>query len=68
MGTKIEETTPPVGNEAPEPKRTFKVVDATKPWLRQFFECKDIRKEPPINAEGFWKKPKHGFKIEKEGK
>ena len=46
-----------------------KVVDVTKPWRRQFFECKDIGKEPPVNAQGFWKKPEHGFPIkESKGK
>jgi len=63
MGTKIKEMI-----EAPAPKTAFKVVDATKPWLRQFFECKEIRKEPPMNTSGFWKKPKHGLLSEKEGK
>jgi hypothetical protein len=39
------------------------VRDVTKPHLRQFFEIKKIGDEPPLNRDGFWKKPEHGFKI-----
>ena len=53
MGSEIKETQ--------EPGR--RVIDATKPWRRQFFECKDIGPEPPLNAAGFWKKPEHGIPI-----
>jgi hypothetical protein len=55
MGSKIE--------KPPAPK----TVDVTKPWRRQFFECKEIGKEPPLNTSGFWKKPVHGLPM-KEGK
>lgn len=37
--------------------------DVTKPHLRQFFECKKIGDEPPLNREGFWRKPEHGVKV-----
>jgi len=40
--------------------------DVTKPWKRQFFETRDIGPEPPINASGFWPKPKHGMKRKKD--
>ena len=40
----------------------FPPGDVTKPWKRQFFETKSIGPEPPLNIEGFWKKPKHGLK------
>ena len=40
-------------------------IDITKPWRRQFFECKDKGPEPPINTDGFWKKPEHGIPIKK---
>lgn len=36
--------------------------DVTKPWKRQFFKTVSIGPEPPINARGFWEKPKHGLK------
>jgi len=54
MGTEIDKVRPVV-------------EDITKPWRRQFFECKDIGKEPPINVEGFWKKPEHGIPIKEKG-
>jgi hypothetical protein len=52
MGTEIEKQEP-------------QTKDITKPWRRQFFECKDKGPEPPINADGFWKKPEHGIPIKK---
>ena len=36
--------------------------DLTKPHLRQFFECKSIGPEPPLNKDGFWAKPDVGMK------
>lgn len=41
------------------------VKDVTHPWRRQFFECKEIGKTPPLNLHGFWKKPEHGIQIDK---
>ena len=35
--------------------------DVTKPWKRQFYETKSMGPEPPINASGFWRTPKHGI-------
>lgn len=29
-----------------------------KNWKNQFFEVKKIGEEPPLNKDGFWKKPK----------
>jgi len=54
MGSEIKE----------EPEK--RVKDVTKPWLKQFIDCKEKGPEPPFNAEGLWKKPVHGWKI-KEG-
>lgn len=51
MGTEIEK------NE-PEKRRA---VDVTKPWRRQFFECKEKGPTPAFNSEGFWRKPVHGI-------
>lgn len=34
----------------------------------QFFECKDIGPEPPLNKEGFWKKHVEKDKYSKERK
>lgn len=57
MGERIEK----------EPPR---IVDVTKPWKRQFFDCKEIGRTPPLNQEGFWKKPTHGLPVKdkKEGR
>jgi hypothetical protein len=52
MGTQVENK-PPVQN-------------VTKPHLRQFFECKEIGKEPPLNTTGFWKKPEHGIPVKEK--
>ena len=41
--------------------RRLSAGDVTKPWKRQFFETKMIGPEPPINAAGFWRTPKHGI-------
>lgn len=30
----------------------------SKGWTEQFFECKSLGPEPPINKEGYWQKPK----------
>ena len=57
MGTEVEKE----ARGAPQTR------DVTKPHLRQFFECREIGKEPPLNQEGFWKKPVHGFKIKGKG-
>jgi hypothetical protein len=40
--------------------------DVTKPWKRQFFETRSIGPEPPINAEGFWTRPKHGIPVKRK--
>jgi hypothetical protein len=53
-----------MGSAIEKPKRT--VQDVTKPWRRQFFECKDKGPEPPLNAEGFWKRPVHGIPVKGE--
>jgi hypothetical protein len=37
--------------------------DATKPWKRQFFECRDIGPEPSVNGAGFWRRPVHGIPV-----
>lgn len=55
MGTEVEK-------EVRKP-----VEDRTKPWRRQFFDCKEIGKEPPLNPAGFWKKPEHGIPIKEKG-
>jgi hypothetical protein len=41
--------------------KTYPPGDVTKMWKRQFFETKTIGPEPPINTEGFWRKPTHGI-------
>lgn len=51
-----------------EIKKARKLVeDVTKPWRRQFFDCRDIGDEPPLNPHGFWEKPEHGIPIKEKG-
>jgi len=56
MGTEIKKDPPPRDEN-------LNVADR---WRRQFFPCKDIGPEPPLNVEGFWRKPQHGLKIKGE--
>jgi hypothetical protein len=56
MGTKIDKK-PIEGDQ--------RVHDITKPWRRKFLDCRDIGPTPPINKNGFWKRPQHGI-LEKE--
>lgn len=48
--------------------RHYPPGDVTKPWKRQFFEIRSIGPEPPINAEGFWSRPKHGITVKRKKK
>lgn len=50
-------------------KEPRKVIDCTKPWKRQFFECREIPKPTVDTQAGFWDKPVHGIPTkEKEGR
>jgi hypothetical protein len=40
--------------------------DATKPWKRQFFECRDAGPEPAFNGAGFWNRPVHGIPVKEK--
>lgn len=45
-----------------------RIVDVTKPWKTQFFECREIPR-PPANRDGVWERPRHGLPTnEKEGR
>lgn len=50
------------GRPGPD-KEPVRVHDATKPWKRQFFECRDAAPEPPFNGAGFWRRPVHGLPV-----
>jgi len=40
-----------------------------KHWTKKFFDVKKIADEPPLNKEGFWKKPEiKEIKIEHQDK
>jgi hypothetical protein len=54
-----------MGTEIKQQPRENKRVNVADAWRTQFFECKEIGKEPPLNAAGFWRKPKHGILKEK---
>jgi hypothetical protein len=56
MGAQVE--------DKPRGERRVVVADS---WRTQFFECKEIGPEPPLNATGFWRKPKHGILKEDKG-
>lgn len=43
-----------------------KVVDITKPHLRQFFECEERPGGGEAKRGGFWKPFQHGLKVQKE--
>jgi hypothetical protein len=51
-------------NRADQPdKEPVRARDATKPWKRQFFECRDVGPEPAFNGAGFWRRPVHGISV-----
>jgi hypothetical protein len=54
-----------MGSEIENPPR--RIVDVTKPWKSQFFECREIAKTPALNHAGFWDKPKHGLPTKEKG-
>jgi len=60
MGTKIKK------RSSASAQKGFQGCGRDQAMAPAVFECKEIRKEPPMNTSGFWKKPKHGLLSEKE--